>query len=61
MKFLTQHMTKMYTPYDKKLDKIHEFLRQRMNFLTQRMKYSAQHMLIICATYIKSIQHMTNS
>ena len=61
MKILTQHMTKIYTTYDKKLDNIYEFLRQHMNFLIQHMKISVQHMLIVCTTYIKRIQHMTNS
>jgi len=61
MKYLTQHMTKIYTTYDKKLDNIYEFLRQHVNFLTQHMKTSCTTHVNDFTTYIKRIQHMTNS
>ena len=48
MKFLTQHMIKIYTTYDKKLDNIYEFLRQHMNFLTPHMK-------IFCTTPVNNL------
>ena len=51
MKFLTQHMTKFYTTYDKKLDNICEFLGQFMNFLTQHMK-------IFCTTYVNNLYNI---
>jgi len=51
MKYLTQHMTKIYTTYDKKLDNIYEFLRQHMTFLTQHMKIS-------CTTHVNNLYNI---
>ena len=48
MKYLTQHMTKIHTTYDKKLRNIYEFLRQHVNFLTQHMKIS-------CTTHVNNL------
>jgi len=55
MKYLTQHMTKIYTTYDKKIDNIHEFLRQHANFLAQLIKFLVQHHRKICAKVITTI------
>ena len=38
MKSLTQHMTKIYTTYEKILDNMDEFLRQNLSYFTQHMK-----------------------
>jgi len=55
MKYLTQHMTKIYTTYDKKIDNIYEFLRQHANFLAQLIKFLVQHHRKICAKVITTI------
>jgi len=52
MKYLTQHMTKIYTTYDKRLDNIYKFLRQHVNFLTQHMKIS-------CATHVNNLYNIS--
>ena len=51
MKYLTQHMTKIYTTYDQKLENIYEFLRQHVNFLTQHMKF-------LCTTHVNNLYNI---
>jgi len=51
MKYLTQHMTKIYTTYDKILDKIYEFLRQHITHLTQHMK-------MFCTTHVNNLYNI---
>jgi len=51
MKYLTQHMTKIYATYDKKLDNMYEFLRQHITSLTQHMKIS-------CTTHVNNLYYI---
>jgi len=51
MEYLTQHMTKIYTTYDKILDNIYEFLRQHMTYLTQHMK-------MLCTTHVNYLYYI---
>jgi len=39
MKYFTQHMTKIYTTYEKILDHIYEILKQNMTYFTQHMNF----------------------
>ena len=38
MKYLTEHMTKIYTKYEKIFGNIYEFLGQHVTYFTQHMK-----------------------
>jgi len=51
MKYLTQHMTNIYTTCDKILDNIYEFLRRHMTYVTQHIKIS-------CTTHVNNLYNI---
>jgi len=63
LKYFTQHMTKIYTTYEKILDIIYEFFEQHMTNLTLHVTifYTTYDKIYTTYDNLKIIQHIRNS